>query len=252
MKRLVEERDRSGPYRSLAELASRSGVRRDALERLAWAGACDGLARDRREALWRLGISAKRPASAAKQLALPLEPGETPDLRQLSPWELMLADYSSTGVSIDRHPMELLREELGARSRPGTSPPLISSALARTGDGTALRVAGLVVARQRPASARGVVFMLLEDELGQVNVIIPPPAYERCRLAVRTASFVVVSGRLERRDGVTNVLAAKVEALELPGPRATVTSIEPDPERETGRDLAAVMPRAHSFGRRGR
>jgi error-prone DNA polymerase len=127
---------------------------------------------------------------------------------------------------------------------------LRSADLARAPSGASVRVAGLVVARQRPASARGVVFMLLEDEVGVVNVIIPPPAYERHRLTVRTASFVVVSGRLERREGVTNVLAGKVEQLETPGPRATVASIEPDPERETGRDLAAVAPRAHSFGRR--
>ncbi len=100
--------------------------------------------------------------------------------------------------------------------------------------------------------------MLLEDELGVANVIVPPPVYDRCRLAVRTASFAVVRGRLERREGVVNVLAASVEALAPPAPAAAVVrQIEPSAGRETGRDqsaagreLAAVAPRAHSFGRR--
>jgi error-prone DNA polymerase len=123
----------------------------------------------------------------------------------------------------------------------------------------------MVVARQRPATARGVVFMLLEDELGTINVVVPPPVYRRDRLAVRTASFAVVSGRLERRERVMNVVASSVRPLLVPdGVRADVRHIEPPAERETGRpvdaqdeaqdaaDLAAVMPAAHSFGRRGR
>ena len=124
----------------------------------------------------------------------------------------------------------------------------------------------MVVARQRPATARGVVFMLLEDELGTINVIVPPPVYERHRLIVRTASFARVSGRLERREGTINVLASTLAPLSRPDmPVADVRHIEPPPERETGRaerdgvpeqrelsDLDAVLPAAHSFGRRGR
>jgi error-prone DNA polymerase len=113
-----------------------------------------------------------------------------------------------------------------------------------------------VVARQRPATARGVVFMLFEDEFGVVNLIVPPPVYERCRMAVRTAALALTRGRLERREGVTNVVADSVERLQAPGARlAEVRHIEPPIERETGRDsaeeVAAVAPRAHSFGRRG-
>jgi error-prone DNA polymerase len=125
-------------------------------------------------------------------------------------------------------------------------------------------VAGMVVARQRPATARGVVFMLLEDEVGTVNVIVPPPVYERHRMVVRTATFVRVTGRLERRDGTTNVVAEALAPVARPDlPAADVRPIEPPVERETGRDagverdaalsdLAAAMPAAHSFGRRGR
>jgi error-prone DNA polymerase len=117
-------------------------------------------------------------------------------------------------------------------------------------------VAGLVVARQRPATARGVVFMLFEDEFGVVNLIVPPPTYQRCRLAVRTAALARAAGHLERREGVMNVVADSVERLQAPdGQLAEVRQIEPPVERETGRDgaeeVAAVAPRAHSFGRRG-
>src|SRR5690606_21532513 len=145
--------------------------------------------------------------------------------------------------------------------------------LARTGDlerirhGSSVEVAGLVVARQRPATAKGVVFMLLEDEEGTANVIVPPPVYAACRPAVRTASFALVRGRLERRDGVINIVAQSVEALATrPLNVAEVRPIEPEPRRETGRDpaddealprvaaggvgaLAAVAPKPHSFGR---
>lgn len=111
--------------------------------------------------------------------------------------------------------------------------------------------------------------MLLEDEEGTANVIVPPPVYAACRLAVRTASFALVRGRLERRDGVINVVAKAVEPLATrPLSVAQVRPIEPDPRRETGREqdadehlprvataagvgaLAAVAPKPHSFGRR--
>jgi error-prone DNA polymerase len=125
-----------------------------------------------------------------------------------------------------------------------------------------VEVAGLVVARQRPSTANGVVFMLLEDEAGTVNVIVPPPVYERFRLAVRSASFARVEGRLERREEVMNVVAFEVTALSRPDlPLAEIRHIEPPSSRETARsdelseaalaDLAAAVPEAHSFGRRG-
>ena len=109
---------------------------------------------------------------------------------------------------------------------------------------------------KRPATARGVMFLLIEDETGVANVIVVPPVYERHRLTVRTASLVTVAGKLERREGVINVVATAVERLERPdAPLAEVRSIEPPADRETGRtlaDLDAVLPAAHSFGRRGR
>ena len=109
------------------------------------------------------------------------------------------------------------------------------------------------------------MFLLIEDETGVTNVIVLPPVYDRDRLTVRTASLVSVAGKLERREGVINVVAEAVDRLEVPADAVAgkVRHIEPPAHRETGRDagdayaaeragrLAAVAPRAHSFGRRG-
>jgi error-prone DNA polymerase len=257
---LVAERGNGGAYRDLADLASRSGMGRDGLERLAWAGACESLGvaggkAPRREELWRLGIARggrRSRGSGNAQLSLPLALPAPPDLRPLDSWERIVADYASTGITLGEHPIEVVR--------PALEDGLASTEdLATLPDRAAVRIAGLVVARQRPATAKGIVFMLLEDELGVANVIVPPPVYERCRLAVRTAAFALVGGRLERREGIINILADSVERLSAPAAAtATVRHIEPPPDRETGREaatgereLAAVAPRAHSFGRRG-
>jgi error-prone DNA polymerase len=250
---VVDERERAGPYRDPADLASRAGVGRDALSRLGWAGACESIAGSRRRALWRLGVAAgAERASAGVQLALPLPVPAGPSLREQTPWEQVVAEYSSIGIALESHPMKLLRDELPAGV-------LSSAGVERTSDGSTVEVAGMVVARQRPATARGVVFMLLEDDLGTINVIVPPPVYERHRLIVRTASFARIRGRLERREGTTNVVASALSILSRPDLQvAEVRPIEPPVERETSRegaelaDLDAVLPAAHSFGRRGR
>jgi error-prone DNA polymerase len=217
--------------------------------------------------LWVLGVAvpgvpvgpAERGAGRGAygtQLALPLEPHAGPELRALSAWERMLADYGSTGVTLREHPLQLMRPGLPADLR-------TSAELERAQHGRRVRVAGLVVARQRPATAKGVTFMLLEDELGTINLIVPPPIHERFRLAVRSEPLVLAMGRLEHREGTTNVLVDRIERLERPDlPVAKVTHIEPRriwsseagdglPGAEEA-DLRAVAPAGHSFGRRGR
>ncbi len=273
MAELVAERERGGHFRSIAELASRSGVSREGLERLAWAGALDGLAGEgsgagggRREDYWRLAVAgSSRAAGAGKQLPLPLEPPSAPELEPLGSWEAVLEDYRSTGVNLGDHPMALLRDEIGeglARS----------SDLIEIEDGATVEVAGMVVARQRPETAKGIVFMLLEDERGTVNLIVPPAVYERHRALVRAAPLLRARGRLERREGTINVVVGEVGALEWSGPSpGEVRRIEPPQGREPdhvkggeasfaarrARELAvaelrAVVPAGHSFGRRGR
>jgi error-prone DNA polymerase len=160
----------------------------------------------------------------------------------------MLADYGSTGVTLREHPLELMRPALPADLSTSTD-------LENDPHGRRVRVAGLVIARQRPATAKGVTFMLLEDEHGSINLIVPPPVYEECRLAVRAEPLVIADGRLERREGVTNVLVSAVRRLERPDlPLGEIRHIEPRrawSTQEDPTDLRAVVPAAHSFGRRG-
>jgi error-prone DNA polymerase len=246
---IVGEREQGGPFSSVESLASRCATRVDALERLAWAGALDSLVGDgRREALWRLGVAAPGVRVAGgTQLALPVEV-EAPELAGLSPWERMLADYGSTRVTLREHPLALMRPALG-------NEVLTSEDLERTRHGASVRVAGMVVARQRPATAKGITFMLLEDEHGTINLIVPVPVYERCRLAVRAEPLLIADGTLERREGTTNILCSSVRRLERPDlPLGEVRHIEPRrvwSNDEAAGDLRAVVPAAHSFGRRG-
>jgi len=212
---LVAARGADGPFRSLDDLAARAGAGRPSLAQLAWSGACDGLAGGRRRALWRLGAAA--PAYGAgeggTQLSLGLELPAAPALAALDDWDAMIADYATTGLTIDRHPLRLLREGLTARG-------IVSSAdLGDLSHDARVRVAGLVVARQRPGTAKGVVFLLLEDETGTVNVIVPPKVYERDRLVVRTEPLVVIEGKLERfasAGGAINVLVRGLAPLDAP------------------------------------
>ncbi|HEY2600556.1 MAG TPA: error-prone DNA polymerase [Thermoleophilaceae bacterium] len=246
---IVDERERGGAFTSLADLAARCSAQSDALEKLAWAGACDSLCSGRREALWLLGVSA--PGVAVKggvQLALPLETGDSPAFADLTPWERMVADYGSTHVTLREHPLELLRPRL-------PEDMLSSKELEAAPSGRRVRLAGLVVARQRPSTAKGVTFMLLEDEHGTINLIVPPPIYDRCRLAIRTEPLITAEGTLERRSGTTNVIVHVVNRLERPDlPQAEVRHIEPRRiwSNDDADELRAVAPVAHSFGRRGR
>ena len=179
---LVAERERGRAVRgrrATSPSARRSA--RDALEALVASGACDWLRRRRRrELLWELGLvaaAAERPGRGGEeqQLALPLEPtAETPELPRADAWERMLADY--------RHD-----EPLGRRPPARAPAPAPADGHARRAASSHERAArrsgspspGMAVARQRPATANGVVFMLLEDELGQMNLIVPPQVYER-------------------------------------------------------------------------
>jgi len=267
---LVEERSSRG-WHSVEDLASRSGCSVDTLGKLAWAGACDSLVEGpeegrRRQALWLLGVAAPGvPVGVGEkvgtQLALPLDLHDAPDLRELGVWDRLLADYGSTGVTLREHPMELMRLDLPSHA-------ITSADLSRARDGSAVTIAGLVIARQRPATAKGVTFMLLEDEHGTLNLIVPPPVHERCRIAVRGEPLVIADGKLERREGIVNVLVHDVRRLDadakdsasMPNPsrgdlpKAEVRHIEPSRtwSSEAGEDvgdLAAAMPAANSFGR---
>jgi error-prone DNA polymerase len=235
---LVAEREANGPFLDVGDLARRAALSRDGLEALVKGGACDGFGKRRRDLLWELGL-ALRPRTVpgsqgeAKQLGLSLGPtAETPELRDLTRWERMLADYRVTGMSVGVHPLELLRPHLPS----GT---LSSVQLHEQPHGRTVAFAGMTVARQRPSTAKGVVFMLLEDEHGQVNLIVPSAVYDRHRAAVRAEPLVLARGRYERVGENRNVLVSEIETL---GPLAREAA-ESDSAWES-------LPRPHSFGRR--
>jgi error-prone DNA polymerase len=250
MEALVAERERGGPYEGIAELASRSGAGLPGLEKLAWAGALDGIpvgsVDDRRQALWRVGVTgAGRLNGKATQLALPMEPPEPPELEPLGEWGRLIADYRSTGMSVEKHPMKLLR--------PGLDPKLVrSDDLAKVDHGATIEIAGMVTARQRPETANGITFMLLEDERGAINLIVPPPVYERHRPLVRTAPLLHARGRLERREGTINVVVSDLAPLEPGAPSSGQKTPNPKPREAAVAELRAVTPAGHAFGRRGR
>ncbi len=213
---LVVARRAGGRFRSLEDLASRAGAGRRALEKLAWSGACDGLAGgDRRVALWQLGVAApgvKTRGREGVQPALALDRPAPPALTPLSVWEEMVADYATTGLTAATHPIALLRPRLQAAGA------VDIDALECLGHGERVRIGGLVIARQRPGTAKGITFLLLEDEHGTVNIIVSPQLYERARLTVRTEPLVVVEGRLERHasaGGAINVVARELIRLEV-------------------------------------
>ena len=168
-----------------------------------------------------------------KQLALPLDPtAETPDLPEPTVWERMLADYRTTSLSIGTHPLELLRPHL-------PEGVISSRELEGTPDRTQVAIAGMAVARQRPATANGVVFMLIEDEFGPVNLIVPPIVYEKHRAIVRGEPLILARGRFERIERNQNVLVRSLETL---GPLAREVSQETE--------VGASLPGAHHFGHR--
>jgi error-prone DNA polymerase len=221
--REVEERRREGEFRSLFDFLERTRLKREAIENLIACGAFDGFGLERRELLWQLGLIYRSDGRNAteRQLSLPL-PTEQ-DMVQLpamTDWDRMAADYAVLGLSPNHHPMAFLRPSL----HEGVVPSRMLESLP---DGTPVDVAGLVVCRQRPCTAKGFIFLVLEDEFGLINVVVKPALHERQRWLVRTEPFVIVHGELQRRDGTVNLIAERFKSLPVDRP---------------------VAPEAHNFG----
>ncbi len=222
-RRVEAERAGGGPFRSLFEFVQRTGLSREVIQNLIRAGAFEGFGLNQRELIWQLGLfwGGMQQASLTKakdrQLRLPL--GTEQDQVQLadfSDYQRMAADYAVMSLSPDRHPMQFLRPRLGE----GVAS---SQHLRSMSGGEDVAIAGLVVCRQRPLTARGIVFLLLEDEFGMVNVLVSRELEQSSRDAVRMAAFVVAEGVLERRAGEQRTLVATsirelipAEALVMP------------------------------------
>src|SRR6266853_1009296 len=220
---VVIERERRGPYVSVGDFARRAPpkLKRTAIEHLVWVGGCDGFGLTRRELLWQVGLWLPPEAvqgvdaRGRRQLELALNhPHEGLRFGGLAAAERLLAEYAVLGFAASGHPLSLLR---------GSLPPGVvqSDALPRLEHGSWVEVAGLVVARQRPETAEGFIFVLLEDEAGMVNVIVRPDVYERYRTAVRGEPLLWVRGKLAKDDGTVNVLAEEAQGLRLSADHST-------------------------------
>ncbi|MDN4596106.1 error-prone DNA polymerase [Leifsonia virtsii] len=204
--RIVAEREASGPYRDLGDLARRTGLNTAQLEALAAAGAFEGFDLSRRQAIWEAGNAAQERPEYLAGTAITVQP---PLLPMLSPAEQLASDLWSTGISTDDHPIRFLRPALAAR---GVYP---ADRLAGGESGRRIEVGGVVTHRQRPATAAGVTFLNIEDETGMVNVVCPVGVWNRYRRVARQAPAMIVRGILERsEEGVVNIVADKLEALD--------------------------------------
>ena len=208
--RLTAEREADGPYAAMEDLARRvPELTLAQLEALATAGAfgCFGLTR--REALWAAGAMAQ---SRPGRLPGVVTGAHAPALPGMGAAEQARADLWATGISPDGHPTRFVRKELAARG------VLTAAGLADAPAGGRVLVGGVVTHRQRPATASGTTFMNLEDETGLVNVIVSKGCWARFRRTARSAPALLVRGRLERAEGVINVIAERLDPLPLGAP----------------------------------
>ena len=205
---------------------ARTGLRRDELVTLADIGALNAFGYDRRSALWQAERSVrpsgelfdrrtqrsaedaeKVPPQSSCAASAPCVVIGVPALKPMTEAERLVADYAGTGLTVGRHPMALRREELATRG------VMRACDLRAARQGRRVRVAGMVITRQRPGTAKGFVFLTLEDETGIANIIVRPDLFARDRLVIVEEPFLIVDGMLQSQDGVTSVRAEQVQGM---------------------------------------
>ncbi len=232
-----------GPKRfdSIDDLVARAGLRRDELVTLADVGALNGFGYDRRSALWQAerairpsgelfttinaepaelaeawgqvsarpdgDLSPCPPANPESQIPNPDDESECP-LKPMTEAERLVADYAGMGLTAGRHPMALRRDDLAMRG------VLRAIDLRDARQGRRVRVAGMVITRQRPGTAKGFVFLTLEDETGIANIIVRPDLFARDRLVIVETQFLIIDGVLQNQDGVTSVRAEQIHGMQ--------------------------------------
>ena len=244
----------AAPIADAGDLAARSGAGRDTLERLAWAGACDEPRAPAGEALWQTGrrrapgsaVPRRRAARAAAGAA-----GGAARCASSTRWERLVADYGSIRISLGEHPMALLRPELAAR------PCCAAATSSASADGARGRGRGPGRRPPAPGDREGRRLHAARGRVrATINLIVPPPVYERHRLPCAPSRSCSPTGRLERREGVINVVVTQARRPRAARPAARRGKhIEPPPGRETGRRRRGrdgVVDRRAGAGRRGR
>ena len=202
--RIVDERQTAGPYSSLLDLTGRVQLSVPQTESLATAGAFGCFDVTRREALWSAGA-----AAAERPDRLPGSPLTVPTLPGMSDVELAAADVWATGVSPDSYPTQFLRADLDALG------VTLAQGLLMVPDGSRVLIAGAVTHRQRPATARGVTFVNIEDETGMVNVLCTPGLWARYRRVAQGASALLIRGQVQNASGAVTVLAERMRPITL-------------------------------------
>jgi error-prone DNA polymerase len=203
--RIIAERA-ARPFASIEDFALRLRLDEGVMTRLAAAGAFESLVRERRDALWQALGMARAPTA-------PLGLAETDDdaaFRDLDALETTIWDYRTMGLSARAHPLQTVRGALRAMQLP------CARDVAAGVNGRRMRYAGLVICRQRPGTASGVVFMTLEDETGFVNVVVWPRTFDRYASLIRTATFLGVAGKLQAEQGVVHIIADSFWTPRLP------------------------------------
>jgi error-prone DNA polymerase len=210
-----------GRFRSIEDVVQRTGLRRDELTTLADIGALNEFTNERRSALWQVE-RAVRPAgelyagednsqrptpNSQSERSERFERLERSPLKPMTDDDRLQADYAGTGLTIGPHPMALRRGEMSLRG------VLRAVDLPNARNGRRVRVAGMVITRQRPGTAKGFVFLTLEDETGISNVIVRPDLFDRQRMTVVRQPFLIVDGVLQHQDGVISVRAERVEGM---------------------------------------
>jgi error-prone DNA polymerase len=251
---IVAERVRGGDYRSLPDFFRRVSLRMDVIENMISVGVFDDFGLGRREALWQAGLfveprqfgkqtakqSPRRPdrvKGLQPALPLPIEQ-DAVELAPTSAWERMSADYRVLGMSPYHHPLGLLRSKL-------PDGLITTREVEELPNGTLVRIAGLVVCRQRPGTAKGVTFLLIEDEFGVANIVVYLKLYEAQRTIVRGEPFVIISGVLKREDRNVNLIASRFERLETTlNPPSRVLDDEPEPDAAP---LKTLAPASHNY-----
>ena len=238
---IAAERNANGPYVSLPDFMRRVVVRREIVERIIMAGGFDWTGLRRRELLWQFGLLQpdltmhREEEQAVQQLGLDIPTEQDMvSLAPLSAWEKMRSDYEILGLSAHWHPLLLLRSQLDENV-------LTAAQVETAAPNENVRMAGLVVCRQRPGTAKGVTFLLLEDETGLANIVVYQSLYERERITMRTSPVVMIEGRLERQGDAVNIVARRI----------TPIPVEPAPERavpdQSQRPAPRLMVTSHDY-----
>jgi error-prone DNA polymerase len=212
--RLVDAREHR-PFEGVADLVHRAELPKELAARLASAGAMAGFGLSRRQALWRV-MALERRSPLFAQVELPDDAQTGAALPEMSATEAMRADYGALGLSVSTHPMALVRDELRRRRVVGYLE------LVKKPHGAHVRVGGMMVTRQRPGTASGVVFMTLEDEDGHMNLVVFTHIYERYRELVRDEVMLIAEGEVQRQGRVVNLIVQHFARLEAADPGVSV------------------------------